>query len=426
MNIKKIAIALLLISCFFIATAATWLYSRVDSALPQLDGKVTLFGLGKNVVIDRDENGVATVKAQNRNDAAMALGFVHAQERFFQMDLLRRNAAGELSSLFGEVALNYDKEIRIHRFRDRARKIVNHLNQNELALLQAYTRGVNQGLERLKASPFEYLLLQQIPVQWQEEDTVLTVFSMYLDLQYARGERELSLAIMKRALPEELFAFLTPKGSQWDAAIDGTQFPGSIMPPSFPKEVLSNTLATNFEKQDYKFVGSNNWAISGAKTNTGSAMLANDMHLGIRVPNTWFRASIEYPYANKTIKVTGATLPGTPSVVVGSNTNIAWGFTNSYGDWSDVILLQTNDNKTQYLTPQGYKDFTQHKQVIAVKDQDSVEITTTETIWGPVIGENAQGELLVYRWVAHDINAVNLYRVSPGKKGLALPFTQSS
>ncbi|NMP30901.1 penicillin acylase family protein [Thalassotalea sp. M1531] len=410
-NIKPFAIALTLILLFFLATGAAWLYSRVDSALPQLEGKATLFGLNATVNIERDEFGIATIKAENRNDAAMALGFVHSQERFFQMDLLRRNSAGELSSLFGEMALDYDKKIRVHRFRERARTIVNSLGNHELELLKAYTRGVNQGLERLGANPFEYLLLQQTPVLWQEEDTVLSVFSMYLDLQYSAGERELSLDIMRKALPADLFAFLTPKGSKWDAAIDGSQFSQSPMPANFPKTITSDGRTVSISKREPKFVGSNNWSVSGKLSTTGSAIVANDMHLGIRVPNTWYRASLIYSSNDKTVKITGATLPGTPNVVVGSNGSIAWGFTNSYGDWSDVIVLETNEDKSQYLTPDGFKNFTSHSQMIAIKDQESIEIQTQDTIWGPVIGENSDGKLLAYRWVAHDINAVNLAHV---------------
>ena len=131
------------------------------------------------------------------------------------------------------------------------------------------------------------------------------------------------------------------------------------------------------------------------------------MHLGIRVPNTWFRASFEYPENDKQIKVTGATLPGTPNIVVGSNGHIAWGFTNSYGDYSDVIKIKTVNEGKQYLTADGAKNFSFYKQVIAVKDEQPIKITIKETIWGPIIGENHQGQLLAYRWVAHDQEAIN-------------------
>ena len=441
--IIKIFIAFLLTALLATATVITWVYSQIDSALPTLNGKQTLFGLSNTATVERDAQGIATITAQNRTDVAVATGFIHAQERFFQMDLLRKNAAGELSSLFGKVALDYDKEIRLHRFRDRAREIVKQLPAAQFDTLQAYTRGVNQGLSSLKAAPFEYLLLQQSPAEWQEEDTILTVLSMYLDLQYHDGRRERTLAAIHNLLGSDVYQFLNPKGSIWDAAIDDSQFTSSPIPASdwstlsqqkiattssplfsisplanTPYKTLDKTLNSVFESSFKKsnavgeqFPGSNNWAVSGNLTTTKSAIVANDMHLGIRVPNIWFRASFNYLNKDKNITVTGLTLPGTPNMIVGSNTDIAWGFTNSYGDWSDVIVLKTNDDGSQYLTPQGYKPFTYHKQMIAVKDQESVEIKVKETQWGPVIGKNANEQLLAYRWVAHDINSVNLNQI---------------
>ncbi len=150
---KRILSGALLISLLVLATFITWLYSQIESSLPILNGNKAVFGLHASTTINRDKQGIATIRAENRNDVAVALGFVHAQERFFQMDLLRRNAAGELASLFGSAALQHDKLIRRHRFRDRARLIVAQLPDSELALLQAYTRGVNQGLKSLNAPP---------------------------------------------------------------------------------------------------------------------------------------------------------------------------------------------------------------------------------------------------------------------------------
>lgn len=417
--IKRIIISLLLISSLLIASGATWIYSQIDSALPILEGKETVFGLKKSAVIERDEQGIATIKASNRFDIAVATGFIHAQERFFQMDLLRRNSAGELSSLFGTIALDYDKSIRIHRFRDRAREIVTNLPENQKTLLKAYTRGVNQGLKYIGSQPFEYLLLQQEPAQWSEEDSILTIFSMYIDLQYRDGQRERALGLMKAILSADVFAFLNPKGSIWDAAIDNSQYQPSAIPQkawpsasttSLQKVNKTIALAKNNHPSQYhadEFPGSNNWGVSGKISSTGSAIIANDMHLNIRVPNTWFRASFEYPNNEKQIKVTGATLPGTPNIVVGSNGSIAWGFTNSYGDYNDVIKIETINEGKQYLTPTGAQNFKFHKQIIAVKDEQPVEITIKETIWGPIIGEDHQGQLLAYRWVAYDKEAIN-------------------
>jgi penicillin amidase len=416
-KIKKILLSSLLILLLVSSMLATWIYSQVDSALPVLEGKTTIMGLTTNVAVERDIQGIPTIKSESRTDLAVATGFVHAQERFFQMDLLRRNSAGELASLFGKMALDYDKSTRLHRFRERAITIFEQLPQDQSALIKAYTVGVNEGLRALKAKPFEYLLLQQDPVEWREEDSILTILSMYLDLQYKDGARERTLGLLQSTFDPAIYAFLNPKGSIWDAAIDGSQYSSSPIPDNSwaAKIDKSNTTKnhavtarTDYSSED--FPGSNNWAISGAISSTGSAIVANDMHLGIRVPNTWFRASFEYKgNDNELIKITGLTLPGTPLMVTGSNGNVAWGFTNSYGDWNDVIILETNDDNTQYLTPEGYKDFTYHKQVIAVSGDSSAEITIKESIWGPVIGTNGKDQLLALRWVAHDTQAVNFY-----------------
>jgi len=415
-KIKKALTFSFLVLLLFSAILMTWLYSQVESALPQLNGKVTIKGLENSVTIERDKNGVPTLKAKNRLDLAVATGFIHAQERFFQMDLLRRNAAGELSSLFGALALDYDKSVRLHRFRERAVNIIRTLPIDQANLLKAYTAGVNEGLRSLRASPFEYLLLRQNPVLWQEEDSVLTVLSMYLELQSKDGRRERSLGLIHSALGDAAFAFLNPKGSRWDAAIDHSQYSPTPLPAynwlaGITKSV--NNTISEIAKTDYdseEFPGSNNWAVGGALSKTGSAIVANDMHLGIRVPNTWYRASFEYTSAKNTaVKVTGLTLPGTPAMTTGSNGSVAWGFTNSNGDWNDVIILQTNEDASQYLTPDGYQSFALHRQMIAVKGEDPVEVIIKETIWGPVIGKNAQEQLLAYRWVAHDKEAVNFF-----------------
>ena len=149
-----------------------------------------------------------------------------------------------------------------------------------------------------------------------------------------------------------MFAFLTPKGSIWDAAIDGSEyFPSPIPHSNFATLTQSKTatLAQEFSlfpNPQEGFKGSNNWAVSGQLSATGSAIVADDMHLNIGVPNIWYRASLRFQAEGQEIKLDGVSLPGTPAIVVGSNHNLAWGFTNSYGDWSDLIKLQLNEDKT--------------------------------------------------------------------------------
>jgi len=398
-----------LLIVFLIASAAISGYFTLRASLPKLEGQQALPGLSQPVQIHRDKLGVALLSAKSRLDLARATGFLHAQERFFQMDLLRRNAAGELSALFGKAAIKRDKKIRLHQFRKRAESFIPQYSPQHQQLLLAYTQGVNNGLQGLSAKPFEYWLLNETPQPWQPADTILTLYSMYLDLQQYDGRRDISIDLMRQHLPQDLAQFLDPAGSQWDAPIDNTTRPTSPIPDNvwpLTKEHVAKA-SVNMQPADL-LPGSNNWAVSGELTSYGGAMLANDMHLGIRVPNTWFRASFEWQQDGETHRVHGLSLPGTPNLIVGSNEHLAWGFTNSYGDWSDVIRLKLDANKEKYLTPHGYRSFHSENETIAVSGGNDETLTIKLTQWGPVIGQDQQGNLLVYRWVAHDLQGANL------------------
>ena len=385
-----------------------------QGSLSQLEGAVYLQGLQKNVIILRDEKGVPTIKANTREDTAFALGFLHGQERFFQMDLLRRNSAGKLSALLGESAFQHDKKIRIHQFEKRAIKAFKNMSAEHQDILTHYTKGVNEGQTHLSQPSFEYFLLQASPEPWQTEDSLLVLYSMYMDLQPIWGQSERSLSVMKDLLPQDWFEFLTSQGGYWDAPIEGDNF---VENKTFPIRPMSF-----FEKQsklkkegelaavahvyrDRIQNGSNNWSVSGAFTEHGSAMVANDMHLGLRVPNIWYRASW---YLLDGRRVTGVSLPGTPAMVAGSNEHIAWGFTNSQGDYSDVIVLKTRQDDSQYLTKEGWKDFIIEKENILIKSQPAHIIDVQLTQWGPVIGKDHNGALLALRWVAHDAQGANM------------------
>ncbi|HBL30010.1 MAG TPA: hypothetical protein DD490_24490 [Acidobacteria bacterium] len=156
--------------------------------------------------------------------------------------------------------------------------------------------------------------------------------------------------------------------------------------------------------------GSNNWAVAGAHTADGRALLANDMHLGLGVPNTWYRAALVRPDgAGGTTRITGVSLPGAPVIVVGSNGHVAWGFTNSYGDWSDLILLEIDPRDSEaYRTPDGWRRFERTEEVIEVKGGEPVRLPVRTTIWGPVLDQDHRGRLRALAWTAHHPEAVNL------------------
>lgn len=393
-------------------------------SLPRLEGTLMLPGLDASVTIERDALGVPTIRGNDRRDVARATGFLHAQERFFQMDLLRRSAAGELAEWFGPMALEVDRAHRLHRFRQRARQTLATLPSEEQALIAAYADGVNAGLADLSQSPFEYLLLRVKPKSWQPEDTLLTVYAMYLDLQREQWQRESARGLLHDLLPPSLAAFLDPVGGEWDTPLQGKPF--DVLPPPGPEvfsteyaPALSSPLAFNFAPLTLRAspavsatdapLGSNNWVVAGNLTEHGGALLANDMHLPLRLPNIWYRATLVYPDAEgHEWRISGITLPGAPAIVVGSNGRLAWGYTNSEGDWADLVLLEPGDDNDHYQTPDGSQPFQHIEETLAVRNAPDETLEILETIWGPVLDRDHRHRQRALRWVAHDPRAVNL------------------
>jgi penicillin amidase len=405
-------------SVVIIAVVALWL--AVRASLPRLDGERALHGLGAPVHVIRDAAGVVTIDAASRRDAAMATGFVHAQERFFQMDLMRRLAAGELAELVGEAGADYDMRQRVHRMRSVARRVMDAAATSERAIAHAYAAGVNAGVEALPVRPFEYLILRAQPSPWLAEDTVLVVLAMYFRLHDERGERESRLGRLHDALPPAMYAFLTQAGTSWDAPLVGDAVPSLPVPGvdvCDVRRVEHSPLARAGHLapprlEESLFAGSNVWALSGRRTRDGAAMLANDMHLGLAVPNTWFRLRLRVADASRSgdeLDVTGVTLPGTPVVVAGSNGRLAWGFANTYGDWVDLVELEINpQDPRRYRTAQGLRELEEHPEVIRIRGAAPRTLVVRGTVWGPVIGAGPRGRPRALRWLAHDAEATNL------------------
>ena len=388
-------------------------YGFVCGGAPRLDGEVKLGGLSAPVTITRDGLGVPSITAASRADSARALGFLHAQDRFFQMDLMRRLAAGELAALVGGAAVEFDERHRLFRLREAAREVLARATPAQRAVLAAYAAGVNSGLKALRTWPSEYGLLMQKPQPWQPEDSILVIYAMYFDLQGGRDRHESDLELMHSLMPAPLFRFLSSPGTQWDAPLSGKSLE---LPPIPGADVIDlrkmppKATAMNWpESDDAEMVGSNNWAVSGAHTANGAGLLANDMHLGLKVPNTWYRAELKYKSGSEAVQVAGLTLPGLPAMVAGSNGHVAWGFTNSYGDWMDLVLLHVDpDDADQYMTPEGWKHFKHHREIIQVKGGKDAAFDIRDTVWGPVLDKDQDGVPRVIHWVAADPTATDL------------------
>ena len=453
-RLGRVALIIVSLTAVALVGGGLWGYNRLRASLPVLDASVQIKGLSAPVLITRDGLGVPTIRGASREDVARATGFLHAQDRFFQMDLARRRAAGELSALVGSRAVAVDREIRVHRFRAEARKAIASLPAEERALLEAYTGGVNAGLTSLRSAPFEYLLLRQQPRPWLPEDSLLVVLSMFITLQDYQGAYESTLGTMDDVLPHQMYEFLAPIGTEWDSPLVGDIIPVPPIPGPNVYDLRSRRSgrpSPSLEPQrreDIQFptsnsqlptriaasigsmlgiapslgvgnwelgvdadraagaIGSNNWAVAGRLAANGGALLANDMHLLVRVPNTWYRAALEWTdrsdlsSANRLI---GFTLPGVPALVVGSNTHVAWGFTNSQADWSDLVVLELDpQNHLRYKTPDGWRTLDRYEEVIEVAGGRPEKQTVSWTIWGPVVGADRRGRLRALRWVAHD------------------------
>lgn len=393
------ALAALLVLMALAAAGVGW---AVHASLPQLDGDIAVPGLAAPLTIARDPLGTAVLQGANRLDLARGLGFVHAQERYFEMDLTRRSAAGELSALFGPLALERDKARRLHRMRARLTERWAQLAAPERALLQAYTAGVNAGLAQLAMRPWPYLLLRAEPQAWSEVDSLLVIAEMFWMLQGNSVDAGLERALLRERVGDALYGWLDPRGGRWDAALDGSEMPPVPLPGpellDLRRAAAGPAAAAPPTQPEAALVGSNQWAVAGSRTAHGGAMLADDMHLALSVPNTWYRAQLEIVEGARASRAVGLTLPGLPAIVVGSNGAVAWGFTNAYGQWFDWIKVPKD-------LPAGRLRHTAER--IEVKGGEAVLLDVQELDGAPVARQR-DGQAYAVRWIAHQPEAINL------------------
>jgi penicillin amidase len=392
------------------AAVAAWFYWTARSALPELDGKLTVPGLTAPVSVIRDRQGVPTIEAANLPDLFFAQGYVTAQDRLWQMDIMRRAAAGELSEILGPLALRFDREQRILGLRQAAQKQIESSTAQDLANFQSYASGVNAYLSSHRSRlPLEFRLLRYTPKPWVPEDSALIAAQMVKDLNHDPHEivREKILAKLGPALTSDLYVnsswhdhpptvSAAPLGSDsndGDDEEDDPDTPSSVTRRGSPGEM-------NWVEADPpSILGSNNWVVSGAHTVSGKPLLSNDMHLEHQMPNLWYEAHLHC----RNFEVAGVTLPGVPYVIVGHNQRVAWGFTN-VGPTVEDLYIETFNASGQYLTPQGWKEALHRHEVIRVKDQPDVDLEVTITRHGPIVSELLPGETrpLALRWTLYD------------------------
>ena len=402
--------AAMVAACAALAVGAGWWL--LSGSLPQLDGEVPVSELAAEVAISRDAVGGVQIRGAARSDVAYATGFVHAQDRFFQMDLLRRTAAGELAALVGEAGVALDRQARLHKFRERARDALATLPAGQRALLTRYTDGVNEGLRLLRCRPFEYFVLRSLPDPWRAEDSLLVVWAMYMDLQGHQLSRELARGWLREHASAEQLAFLLPAASAEDAPLDAPNIglPVGTAPASAPAWFSQSSAPTRSAAVAARFVpalGSNSGALTGSRTVDGRAVVFNDVHLRLSLPNIWYRVALEWHDAGAARRVVGVSLPGAPPVVAGSNGHVAWGFTNGYVDALDLIELERDASDALRIRVAGrWERATQRVETIHVAHGKPVSLTVLDSSAGPVI--EVGGKAFAVRWVAHEPGAVDL------------------
>jgi penicillin amidase len=404
-----ILLTILLLLC---AGIVTWFFVIAHSALPALDGTLAVRGLSAPVSVTRDSHGVPTINAQTTNDLFLAQGYVTAQDRLFQMDLLRRAAKGELSEIVGEPALKHDRQQRILGLRATAEKEIQSATADDRQQFEAYARGVNAFIESHRDRlPVEFRLLHYSPRPWTFEDSLTIGYQMVQTLSIspkAALTREKILAKLGPELTADLYVNRSwrdhpPTASSpafEDNAPEQAPLQKSAMVAlntSVPN-LLQPWLEDSF-RDDPAPLGSNNWVVSGDHTTTGKPLLSNDMHLGHQMPNLWYEAHLR----SGDFDVAGVTLPGYPYVIVGHNRRIAWGCTN-VGPTVEDAYIETFNSQGQYLTPDGWKSPEIRREVIHIKDKPDVALNVEVTRHGPIVTELSPGESrkIALRWTLYD------------------------
>ena len=416
-SIGRLLLWLLLLLILLAAGVIAYAYYVARAALPQLDGSLKVTGLSADVKVTRDGHGVPTIEAATLEDLFMAQGYVTAQDRLWQMDIMRRFAAGELSEILGEDTLKIDLEQRILGLHAAARKSLQMSSPRDRSCFDAYARGVNAFIKSHASNlAIEFRILKYRPKPWQSEDSIVIANQMVKDLNYyAFGDAFTREKILAKLGPELTFDLyvnrswhdrpptvmredLNDQENQGDSD-DDEDDDGPDNSVTQHRNSRSEIWAQAFQNAREAVNGSNNWVVSGEHTVTGKPLLSNDMHLGHQMPNLWYEAHLK----SGAIDVAGVTLPGMPFVIVGHNQRIAWGFTNVGPTVADAFIENFNAQGA-YQTPKGWQQPEHRAEVIHVKGGPVVTLNVKITRHGPIVTDILPGETrqIALRWTLYE------------------------
>ncbi|MCI0523056.1 MAG: penicillin acylase family protein, partial [Bacteroidales bacterium] len=374
---------------------------------PQYEGVIYLDGLTDSVTVYRDERGMPHIYALNEHDLYMAVGFIAAQERLWQMDLIRRSSTGRLSEIFGKAFIQADIFTRCLRLREKSIRLIQNEDPEIIASLQAFADGINAyiNMPGIKL-PFEFRMLSYKPEPWSPEDSAGIIGLMGWSLDSRNLTAELFVYQLIRRLGDAKALSLIP---DWDS------FESVVYPEFFINDTIISRTRSLIASSDRvmglgvtAFDGSNNWAVSGSRSETGKPVLSNDIHLTLGSPGIWMQMHHVIPGK---LNVTGVLIPGSPFIVVGHNEKIAWGMTILRVDGVDLYAETVNpENENQYLFNGAWRDMKLWEEIIRIKGEkpDTVEIRYTHR--GPVISGlmNLKKVSPKIQWLGYDcITGIN-------------------
>src|SRR6185437_14828044 len=451
-NLRRLRIALWCVSGAVVLIALVsvagvfWLRHAAYAALPQIDGSETLPGLSAPVNVRRDAHGVPHIEAATQDDLFMAQGYVTAQDRLWQMDMLRRHGEGTLAAVLGPSLLKHDEEQRVLQLGNTARRIYGSLPAAERNQVDDYARGVSAYIAHCEATgslPPEFKLLFYKPTPWTGVDSIAVGMTMVemLDahiltkLDRAKVDARLNDAKLESDLfPVGSWRDHPPTGALLDlskpqplqpAAVNPPEETGAAAPPLQP--LTAFTAPSNLIPRSLSAIlglpscsdctaGSNNWVVAGDHTASGKPLLSNDMHLDLTVPNIWYMAGLRAPG----IHVAGVTLPGVPWVIAGHNEHIAWGFTALGGDVQDLYIekLDGKGNYYQAPTPNApgtWKPLSHDRESINVRGGRDVTLDIGFTDHGPLLNPllPKSAPPIALKWTLFDstLNSIPLFEI---------------
>ncbi len=393
---KKILLFLAVIIVLALIIGFGFLIYLKNRALPDYNQNIVLKGIDADVEVLRDKYGIPHIYAKNEKDLYTAVGYIMAQDRLWQMDLLRRVTTGRLSEMFGEKTIETDLLMRALQMPEKSKIILDSLPIEMKQSLVYFAAGINQYIENNQGNlPPEFAILGYKPEKWEPIHSVNLIGYMAWDLT-SGWKNEFILRELVLKLKQKSTIFIPNLKKQ-----NGIIFPDFQLDTTLKTETptLLDQSALLEKMGGSIFYGSNNWAVSAKKSTTGGAILANDMHLGIFAPGIWYQMHL---VIDGKLNVTGLALPGAPHIVAGHNENIAWGMTNVMLDETDFYKESVNPaNENQYKLDGQWKDFIVKEEVIKVKDTEDKKFTLKFTHRGPVVSgfKKIDDDIISMNWI---------------------------